>query len=124
VVNGAAERLPREYVDYVLSIGQRSSTSRLAALSTAWGQTRAGIVEIGKFRALARPVAVFGSTAEDFALAVALDRMFGATVRSRPPPALTAVAGWSSCFRSRCTPRALRCFAARYGHGEGPARLE
>jgi hypothetical protein len=79
VVN-AAERLPREYVDYVLSIGQRSSTSRLAALSTAWGQTRAGLVEIGKFRSLARPVAVFGSAAEDFALAVALDRMFGATV--------------------------------------------
>ncbi len=80
VVGDAAERMPREYVDYVLSIGQRPAASRLAALSTAWSQTRAGLVEIGKFRPLARPVAVFGSTAEDFALAVALDRMFGATV--------------------------------------------
>ena len=80
VANSTAERLPREYVDYVLSIGQRPVAGRLAALSTAWGQTRAGLVEIGKFRPLARPVAVFGSTAADFALAVALDRMFGATV--------------------------------------------
>lgn len=80
VVNSTAERLPVEYVDYVLSIGQRPVTSRLAALSTAWSGTKAGLVEIGKFRPLARPVAVFGSTAEDFALAVALDRMFGATV--------------------------------------------
>ena len=37
-------------------------------------------MEIGKVRPLARPVAVIGSTAEDFALAVALDRMYGAVI--------------------------------------------
>lgn len=79
-VNDAAERMPREYINYALSTSRRPTADRLTALSTAWDQTRAGLVEIGKFRSLARPTAVFGSTAEDFALAVALDRMFGATV--------------------------------------------
>jgi hypothetical protein len=47
--------------------------------ATAWDLTRAGLVQIGKFRPTAQPVAVIGSAPEDFALAVALDRMYGAT---------------------------------------------
>ena len=47
---------------------------------TSWSLTRAGLVQIGKVGPPARPVAVIGSTAEDFALAVALDRMYGATI--------------------------------------------
>lgn len=73
--------LPAEYVRYALSISQdrrwpdRDSGSR----TKAWDLTRAGLVQIGKFRPTARPVAVIGSAVEDFALAVALDRMYGAT---------------------------------------------
>jgi hypothetical protein len=75
---GAAEHLPRRYVRYVLSIRQDRVGRELGALTTAWGLTQTGLVQIGKARPLARPVAVIGSTAEDFALAVALDRMYGA----------------------------------------------
>lgn len=76
-----AERLPNEYVRYALSISEdrpwpgRDSDGR----TTAWDLTRAGLVQIGKFRPTAQPVAVIGSAPEDFALAVALDRMYGAT---------------------------------------------
>lgn len=74
------ERLPLSYVSYVLSIGQDRAGLDLDGLNTAWSLTQTGLVQIGKFRPLARPVAVIGSTAEDFAFAVALDRMYGATI--------------------------------------------
>ena len=76
---GASDRLPQEYIGYALSVEGRPSIRHLGSLTTAWSLTRTGLVQIGKIRPLARPVAVIGSTADDFALAVALDRMFGMT---------------------------------------------
>lgn len=49
-------------------------------LTTAWDQTLADLVTIARPWPLARPIAVIGSSAEDFALAVALDRMLGGTI--------------------------------------------
>lgn len=79
-IDGVAERLPRHYIRYVLSIRQDRVSSDFDDLTTAWKLTQSGLVQIGKSRPLARPVAVIGSTAEDFALAVALDRMYGAAI--------------------------------------------
>lgn len=79
-IENVTERFPREYVEYVLSIRQDRTDTKFAGLKSAWNLTRTGLVEIGKVRPLARPVAVIGSTAEDFALAVALDRMYGAVI--------------------------------------------
>ena len=79
-VEGTDERLPHRYVRYALSIRQDRAGLELGSLTTAWKLTQAGLVQIGKVRPLARPVAVIGSTAEDFALAVALDRMYGAAI--------------------------------------------
>jgi len=70
------ERFPTPLVSYGLSAG-RSSYRELDGLTTAWDVTRVGLVPIGKFRPTARPIAVVGSTAEDLALAIALDRMYG-----------------------------------------------
>ena len=74
-----AERLPHRYIYHALSSRQDRPGLELRSLTTAWNLTQAGLVKIGKVRPPARPIAVVGSTAEDFALAVALDRMFGAT---------------------------------------------
>jgi hypothetical protein len=79
-VDGVADRLPHPYVRYALSIRQDRSGREFRDLTTAWSLTQTGLVQIGKGRPLARPVAVIGSTAEDFALAVALDRMYGAAM--------------------------------------------
>ena len=79
-VEGVAERLPQRYVRYVLSISQDRADLELGSPTTAWRLTQTGLVQIGKARPLARPIAVFGSTAEDFALAVALERMYGAAI--------------------------------------------
>ena len=78
-VEDVTERLPQRYVHYVLSARRDRTDPELGGLTTAWDLTRTGLVKIGKVRPPARPVAVIGSTAEDFALAVALDRMYGPT---------------------------------------------
>ncbi len=78
-VDGMAERLPQRYVNHALSSRQDRPGLELRGLTTAWNLTQAGLVKIGKVGMPARPIAVVGSTAEDFALAVALDRMYGAT---------------------------------------------
>jgi len=76
--NGVTERTPAPYVSYVLSTGQDRAGSELGGLTTAWDLTQTGLVKIGKvIGPLTRPVVVVGSGAEDFALAVALDRMSG-----------------------------------------------
>jgi hypothetical protein len=74
-VHGVAERLPHRYIYYALSSRQDRPGLELRSLTTAWNLTQAGLVNIGKVRPPARPIAVVGSTPEDFALA----RMFGAT---------------------------------------------
>ena len=78
-VHGVAERLPHRYVNHALSGRQDRPGLELRGLTTAWNLTQAGLVKIGKVGPPARPIAVIGSTAEDFALAVALDRMYGTT---------------------------------------------
>jgi hypothetical protein len=78
-VPGVAERLPHRYVNHALSSRQDRPGLELRGLTTAWNLTQAGLVKIGKVGPPARPIAVIGSTAEDFALAVALDRMYGTT---------------------------------------------
>lgn len=79
--DGTTERLPHRYVQYVLSTRTgRTGLGPNGGLTTAWDRTQTGLVRIRKPGPPARPVAVIGSTAEDFALAVALDRMFGATM--------------------------------------------
>ena len=65
---------------YVLSIKPGGGSAGFAGSKTAWDITRTGLTLISKPWPLARPVAVLGSSAEDFALAVALDRMFGAVI--------------------------------------------
>src|SRR6266567_2966725 len=79
-VNGVAERLPPSYVKYVLSVRPDSTGLAAGGLLTAWTLTQTGLVQISKFQSLPRPIAVIGSTVEDFALAVALDRMYGTTI--------------------------------------------
>lgn len=76
-VQGVTERLPHRYVNHALSSRQDRLGLEFRGLTTAWNLTRAGLVKIGKVGPPTRPVAVIGSTAEDFALAVALDRMYG-----------------------------------------------
>lgn len=76
-VAGVTERLPHRYVHHALSSRQDRPGLELRGLTTAWDLTRAGLVQITSFGRRARPVAVIGSTAEDFALAIALDRMNG-----------------------------------------------
>jgi len=73
------ERLPHRYVKHALSSRQDRPGLELRGLTTAWNLTQAGLAKVGKMGLPARPIAVIGSTAEDFALAVALDRMYGAT---------------------------------------------
>ena len=77
VVAGVTERLPHRYVHHALSSRPDRPGLELRGLTTAWDLTRAGLVQITRFGRRARPVAVIGSTAEDFALAIALDRMNG-----------------------------------------------
>ena len=76
-VPGVTERLPHRYLHHALSSRQDRPGLELRGLTTAWNLTRTGLVQITRFGRRARPVAVIGSTAEDFALAVALDRMNG-----------------------------------------------
>ena len=74
------DRLPIQYVRYVLSTRTDAGAALFAGSRTAWDLTRTGLTSIRKRWRLARPVAVVGSSAADFALAVALDRMFGAVI--------------------------------------------
>ena len=74
-VDGVTERLPHRYVRHALSGWQDRPGLELRGLTTAWNLTQAGLVKIGKPGPPGRPVVVVGSTAEDFALAIALDRM-------------------------------------------------
>jgi hypothetical protein len=76
----AAERLPYRHVAQVLSTQRERIGLGFDGLITAWDVTRTGLVPVSKPGPPARAVAVIGSTAEDFAFAVALDRMYGATV--------------------------------------------
>lgn len=78
--DSAAERLPHRYVAHVLSTRQERTGLGFYGLTTAWDLTRTGLVPVSKPGPPARAVAVIGSTAEDFALAAALDRMYGATI--------------------------------------------
>ena len=70
------DRLRHRYVHHVLSSRNDRLGLEFRGLTTAWNLTQAGLVKIGKVGPPARPVAVIGSTTEDFALAVALDRMY------------------------------------------------
>jgi hypothetical protein len=79
-VAGITERLPHRYVNHALCSRHDRPGLTFRWLTTAWKLTQAGLVKIGKGGPPARPIAVIGSTAEDFALAVALDRMYGATM--------------------------------------------
>jgi hypothetical protein len=76
-VAGVTERLPHRYVHHALSSRQDRPGLELRGLTTAWDLTQAGLVQITRFGRPGRPVAVIGSTAEDFALAIALDRIGG-----------------------------------------------
>jgi len=76
-VAGVTERLPHRYVLHALSSRPDRAGLELRGLTTAWDLTQTGLVQITRSGRRARPVAVIGSTAEDFALAVALDRMNG-----------------------------------------------
>ncbi len=78
--DGTAERLPHRYVAYVLSTEQERTGLGFDGLTTAWNLTRTGLVPVRRPGPPARPVTVIGSTADDFALAVALDRMYGTTI--------------------------------------------
>jgi len=78
--DGTAERLPHRYVAYVLSTKQERTGLGFDGLTTAWNLTRTGLVPVRRPGPPARPVTVIGSTADDFALAVALDRMYGTTI--------------------------------------------
>ena len=77
-VDGVGERLPQRFVDYALASRPDRTALKLGSdLATAWSLTTTGLVPISRARPRPRPVVVIGSTAEDFALAVALDRMYG-----------------------------------------------
>ncbi len=76
-IDGVTDRLPRRYASYAMSSRPDRPGLEFRGLTTAWNLTQAGLVKIGKVSLPAPPVAVVGSTAEDFALAVALDRMYG-----------------------------------------------
>jgi hypothetical protein len=76
-IAGVAERLPHRHVAYVLST-RRGRTGLGLDGTTAWDLTQVGLVPVSHGGLPARAIAVIGSTAEDFALAVALDRMYGA----------------------------------------------
>jgi hypothetical protein len=78
-INGVVERLPHRYVSYALSTRPNGGLG-FQGLTSAWSLTQVGLVQVAKGGLTARPVAVVGSAAEDFALAVALDRMYGATI--------------------------------------------
>jgi hypothetical protein len=75
--DGVTERLPHRYVNHALCSRQDRPGLQFRGLITAWNLTQVGLVKIGKVGPPARPVAVIGSTAEDFALAVGLDRIKG-----------------------------------------------
>jgi len=79
-INGVAERLPHRYVSYALSTRPNGGGLGFQSLTSAWSLTQLGLVQVTKGWLGARPVAVVGSAAEDFALAVALDRMYGTTI--------------------------------------------
>jgi hypothetical protein len=75
--------LPSDLLQYAMKHGDRRRQPFLTpveGLTTAWDLTQVGLVSVGRYRPDQRAIAVVGSTAEDFALAVALDRMFGRTV--------------------------------------------
>lgn len=74
---GVTERLPHRYVLHALASRRDRPGLALRGLTTAWDLTQAGLVQTARSGRRSRPVAVVGSTAEDFALAVALDRMNG-----------------------------------------------
>lgn len=74
------DRMPSQYMRYVLSTRTGGASCGFAGLKTAWDLTRAGLTSIHRPWPPARPVAVLGSGAADFALTVALDRMFGTVV--------------------------------------------
>ena len=73
------DRLPSRYVRFALS-SRNGLPHEFGGLKSAWDLTRTGLTPIRKPWPPARPVAVVGSSAEDFALAVALDRMFGSAI--------------------------------------------
>ena len=78
-ISGITERLPRRYVSYALSIRRNGVNPDFDGQRTAWNITRSGLTPIGKSMPPA-PVAVIGSEADDLALAIALDRMYGAAI--------------------------------------------
>jgi hypothetical protein len=82
--DGCDDRLPSDYVRYALSLSKPrragAATGELAGLSTAWDFSQTGLMHVMRARPDTRPTAVIGSTAEDFALATALDRMFGSAI--------------------------------------------
>lgn len=73
--------LPKDYVRYALTVDRDQSYfgSELLGLSTVWQLSSIGLVPVAPVRRRSPAMAVVGSTPEDFALAVALDRMFGQT---------------------------------------------
>ena len=77
---GVTERLPTPVCHGTCCRPGRTVPSPGSRPDDGLGPHATGLVQIGKSGRLARPVAVIGSTAEDFALAVALDRMYGATI--------------------------------------------
>ena len=74
-----AEGLQDRYMQYVLSTRSRNAGG-FGGLTTAWDVTQTGLTPIRRPWPPVRPVAVLGSSAADFALAIALDRMFGETI--------------------------------------------
>jgi hypothetical protein len=80
VAESGTDRLPRQYMRYALATRTGGTAAGFAGLKTAWDLTRAGLTPIRKQLAPTRPIAILGSSAEDFALAIALDRMFGAAI--------------------------------------------
>jgi len=78
-VDSVTDRLPHRYINHALSSRPDRPGLAFRGLTTAWDLTQTGLVKIGKGGPAARPVAVIGSTAEDLALALALDRMHGPT---------------------------------------------
>ena len=64
----------------MLSTRTGGAAAGFGGLTTAWDLTKVGLTPIAKPWPPPRPIVVIGSSAEDFALAVALDRMFGTAI--------------------------------------------
>ena len=83
-VDSVDERLPTNWMEYALSLPNAHRLGRagveLDGLSTAWDFTRRGLTSVMRVRPESPPIAVVGSTAEDFALATALDCLYGSTI--------------------------------------------